>query len=123
MAGVCTDILQGPYSIFSLQNYIQRRAGEAKKFPRCTFWGVLFTYVCLGHPLEKFVVSPFLDYKSLKCLLVETTKVCSVCSFSLQKFVVSAFCHYKSVECPLFETKKVCRARAFSLQKFVVSAF
>ena len=37
MAGVCTDILQGPYSIFSLRNYIQRRAEEAKKYPRCTF--------------------------------------------------------------------------------------
>ena len=64
MAGVCTDILQGPYSIFSLRNYIQRRAGEAK--------------ICLGHPLEKFVVSAFLDYKSFKCPLFETTKVCSV---------------------------------------------
>ena len=123
MAGACTDILQGPYSIFSLRNYIQRRAGEAKKYLRCAFWRVLFAYVCLGHPLEKLVVSAFLDYKSLKCLLVETTKVCSVCAFSLQKFVASAFCHYKSVKCPLFETTKVCRVCAFSLQKFVVSAF
>ena len=37
MAGICRDILQGPYSIFSLRNYIQRRAGEAKKYPRCAF--------------------------------------------------------------------------------------
>ena len=37
MAGVCMDILQGPCSIFSLRNYIQRRAGEAKKYSRCTF--------------------------------------------------------------------------------------
>ena len=37
MPGVCTDILQGPYSTFSLRNYIQRRAGEAKKYPRCAF--------------------------------------------------------------------------------------
>ena len=37
MVGVYTDILQGPYSTFSLRNYIQRRAGEAKKYPRCAF--------------------------------------------------------------------------------------
>ena len=91
MAGVCTDILQRPYSIFSLRNYIQRRAGEAKKYPRCAFWRFLFTNVCLGHPLEKFVVSAFLDYKSSKCPLFETIKVCRVCAFLLQKFVVSAF--------------------------------
>ena len=101
MAGVCTDILQGPYSIYSLRNYIQRRAGEAKKCPRCAFWRFLFTNVCLGHPLEKFVVSAFLDYKSLQCPLFETTKVCRV----------------------RFFTTKVCSVRFLRLQKFVVSAF
>jgi len=37
MAGVYTEILQGPYSIFSLRNFIKRRAAEAKKYPRCPF--------------------------------------------------------------------------------------
>ena len=60
-------------------------------YPRCAFQRFLFTYLCLSHPLEKFVVSTFLDYKSLKCLLVETTKVCGLCLLSLQKFEVSAF--------------------------------
>ena len=80
MAGVCSDILQRPYSIFSLRNHIQRRAGEAKKYPRCAFWRFLFTNVCLGHPLEKFVVVRFLRLQKFV-----------VCAFSLQKFQVSAF--------------------------------
>jgi hypothetical protein len=37
MAGVYTEILQGLHLIFSLRNFIQRRAAEAKKYPRCTF--------------------------------------------------------------------------------------
>jgi hypothetical protein len=65
------------YSIFSFRNFINRRAAEAKKYPRCMF---LFTYIYLGHPLEKFVVSAFF-----------TTKVCSVHLLRLQKFVESTF--------------------------------
>ena len=77
MVGVYREILQGPNSIFSLRNFIQRRAAEAKKYTRCAFLRFLFTYVCLGHPLEKLVVSAFLDYKSVVCAFL-ITKVCSV---------------------------------------------
>jgi len=56
-AGVYTEILQGPYPIFSLRNFMQRKAVEAKKYPRCAFSRFLFTCVCLDHQLEKFVVS------------------------------------------------------------------
>ena len=81
---------------FSLRNYIQRRAGEAKKYPRWAFWRTLFIYVCQGHPLEKFVVSAFLDYKSLKCSLFSLQKFV-VRFLRLQKFVVSAFLDYKNL--------------------------
>ena len=37
MAGVCTEILQGPFSTFSLRDFIQRGAAEAKKYLRCAF--------------------------------------------------------------------------------------
>ena len=95
IAGVCTQTLQGPYFIFSLRNFIQGRAAEAKQYPRCAFQRFLFRYICLSHPLEKFVVSAFF-----------TTKVCSV-HFFITKFVVFTFQDYKSLQCSLCQTTKV----------------
>ena len=37
MSRVCIEMLQGPDFIFSLKNYRQRRAAEAKKYPICAF--------------------------------------------------------------------------------------
>jgi len=64
-AGVYTEILQGPYHIFSLRNSMQRKAVEAKKYPRCAFSRFLFTCVCLDHQLEKLCSVRFFHYKSL----------------------------------------------------------
>ena len=36
-AGVCTEILQRLFSTFSLRDFIQRGAAEAKKYLRCAF--------------------------------------------------------------------------------------
>ena len=71
-----SDILQGPYSIFSLRNFVQRRAAEAKKYTRCTFWRV---FICI--------------YLSRPC----TRRVCSVCFLKLQKVLLSAFLDYNSL--------------------------
>ena len=121
MAGVCTKILQGPCSIFRLRNFRQKGAAEATKYTRCAFQRFLFTYVCLGQPLEKLVLSTFL-----------TTKVCSVRFFKLQKLVVHFFTLQKFVvrffrlqklQCPLFETTRVCNVRFFGLQKLQCPLF
>ena len=37
MVGVCREILQEPYSIFGLRNFLHRRAAQAKTHLRCAF--------------------------------------------------------------------------------------
>ena len=59
MVGVGREILQESYSNFGLSNFIHRRVAQAKTLPKVRILEILFTYVCLGYPLEKFVVSTF----------------------------------------------------------------